>query len=695
MEFYPRLNQLFERKGPPELVVGRDKAAILKDPMDDNTILKVDDKKASDIITLEDLKKLKSTKSNYKTDLFQYLEDNGYDPATETEDSDLTYGDFWEAQVEKHKQNLKKYNEDKNLDEDRDFSISTELRQFFEEEGKGDEFNEFIDSIPGGEVKIPLDNLFDLMHDVVTSTSSTIHKKFMGYNLTLDKAMQTKWKKDMVEYIKSFSDVDELIDGDVYKNNILKDNTFLSTLFLVKAIGLGRGEILCLYLVKNSKVSGSGESFDLKVGGTKYEIKEYVMSGDCNTVSGCGNRAELRGIRLGTGGKLTRFGFWRNIQESTMKAQKINEQYGDVLESLVGKYFYKVWMNFIDDNFEGNPKAVLGGVAGGELGKERINVLKMWYYLAHEFTSKETGGADDEFTMATLKGPEVSPNTILIEPIKSDELKAGDSVIVKSNEDITEMITELRNLIYVRNPDQLDKDLENIPTQYFEKEGLDKFVVFRRKKVYIADAKDFTFITFSQAGVSLIEKDLIKDDQSAISKRAYDAWKKGIQDAISNSDSETEKESLKDIIKKFSLHDFVIEELNKDFEDLQQHKTSLKSKSKIKEKERREQKKLEKLKAKSNESFYPRLRDMKFLNEGISTYTPRTMEILFHDKESEINGLEFLNSLIGIKEITSHNVYNKKTYLVVVYTRQMINKIIDNFNALNIDYTFINDFVGE
>jgi hypothetical protein len=612
--FYPRLyNFINEGSTPPKIVVGRDSEVILFDKLNADRILKVGNKKATDKISIDELKNLKKfPKSNYRADLFNFLEQQGYnidELLSGTEPNiDVTYNEFWKEQVQKHNVELKQYNEEKGGDEDRNFEVSEELKAFFNENNKGNEFQIFIDSIPGGEVKIPLNNLFTIMNKVITNKGGSISTKFMGQPFNFDKSLIESWKKDMLEYIHFLTDVNQLTNSDLYQSKILKDGTFLNALFIIKAAGLGRGEILLLYMTNDSRVSGGSESFDLKIGDIKYEVKEYVMGSDCSSVERCSKKAEAGVIRLGTGGKVTRFQFWKNIQETIRVAQEIYEKYGDSLQSITGDYLYETWLNLIDDELD-HPKAVFGGVAGGEIGKERWNMLKLWYYLANEFTTKGISQTEDQFTMATLQGPDVKPDTILIEPVEKGELQVGDMIEVKSDEDITEMITLLKNLPYVKNPNQLDEDIKEMPIDYFEREGLDKFIVFRRKKIYIADGSQFSFAKISQAGVNIIESDLLKD-KADVGKRGYDDWKNAIQKEIDDAKTKEEKIAISDIAKKFNLYDFVIQELEKDFEESQTRKIEQKKMSSKKSSERTKQKRLELKKQKelvTTESFYPRL----------------------------------------------------------------------------------------
>ena len=56
----------------------------------------------------------------------------------------------------------------------------------------------------------------------------------------------------MVDFLKTYKNIDKV--NDIYVSNILKDNSFLGLLFLLKSAGVGRGELLLSYLIKNAKI---------------------------------------------------------------------------------------------------------------------------------------------------------------------------------------------------------------------------------------------------------------------------------------------------------------------------------------------------------------------------------------------------------------------------------------------------------
>ena len=73
------------------------------------------------------------------------------------------------------------------------------------------------------------------------------------------------------------------------------------SLFRLKPVGIGRGEVYCAWLYKDSFIQGGNESFDVQQGKVKYEVKEYTG----------GNKSSA--IRVGVEGSVSKFEFWKEI----------------------------------------------------------------------------------------------------------------------------------------------------------------------------------------------------------------------------------------------------------------------------------------------------------------------------------------------------------------------------------------------
>jgi hypothetical protein len=365
----------------------------------------------------------------------------------------------------------------------------------------------------------------------------------------LDIVGQKRWKKDMIKHIGNYSKPEDA--NPFYVNEILKHGEFLNALFMIEAMGMGRGELLMTYLIPGATFPGGSESYDLLIsGGNTYEIKDY------SNVEKPGKGA-IDGIRLGTGGKLTRFEFWKNLENSIKVAKNISKELSDNdLKQLLDPYLYTLWKYFIsDDNYNKNPKAISSAVAAGEVSDVRLNLIKLWFYLVHELVNRDLGNENgDKYTIAVLKGSNVQPKTVSISPIGDDNLKSGSILKVEADKNIQRAIDELSTLKYVKNPDQFQIDIDDVANEYFHhNEDIDYFLVFRPTKINIVGENGFVFAKITQAAVKIIEKEYLKSNDTA--KKAYDKWKSAM-DAAKKSASKEEKKSYDNVKKELSYKDF-------------------------------------------------------------------------------------------------------------------------------------------
>ena len=111
------------------------------------------------------------------------------------------------------------------------------------------------------------------------------------------------------------------------------------------------------------------------------------------------------------------------------------------------------------------------------------------------------------YTNVILRGPNATPIELSIKPIE----RAGDKIIVTpiqdDSQDITYINAELRRLKYVRQPSQLDVDLQEAVDQIIG-EGL-QFIVFRKDRVNVT--RDFRYVVIDAGRIRIIEKDVIPE----------------------------------------------------------------------------------------------------------------------------------------------------------------------------------------
>lgn len=602
--FYPRLYEAVEDLGPVDAptiksYMGKSSSKVKVDPVDDE-ILKVDDKVRRDKITLEDYIK---AKGKYKENLKRFLEAFNYNPDENEENHrynkkyektisagkkeekpikeiNLTYGDFWDYQLARiydeydlNSLELEKTTvQDKNIEDyPEEFEISSNIISYYEQNGKGEEFKNWISNIPTGtKINSSLIRFFRLLDQIITNDSGKSLKISGVVDIKelsvkeLDVSLQKNWKKHMIQHIGSYSSPEDL--NAVYKEQILKHGEFLNALFMIDAQGVGRGELLMTYCIPGSRFPGGGESYDLLVSekdkdlleirGVTYEIKDY------SNVEKQG-KGSIDSIRLGTGGKLTRFKFWKNLEKTIDIAKNIQSELSkEDIDQLLDPYLKKLWNNLISEKSytEKGSKAISSAVKAGELSDEKILMIKLWYYLVHELVQRGISKEEHEaYTIATLKGKGVAPKSVSISPIKPDDLKGGAKIDIESGKDLQRALQQLSTLEYVKNPDKFQEDMDNVANEYFKhNEDIDYFLVFRPEKINIVGENGFKFAKITQAAVKIIEKEYVKPGDKA--KQAYNNWKNAVDDYKSKASKE-EKKSYEDIKKEITYKDFYKTEL--------------------------------------------------------------------------------------------------------------------------------------
>jgi hypothetical protein len=361
----------------------------------------------------------------------------------------------------------------------------------------------------------------------------------------------------MIENIACVGKPDEA--NEFYKDKILKHGEFLNALFMIDAQGVGRGELLMTYLIPSATFPGGGESYDLLVsgdgkieaGGVTYEIKDY------SNIEKAGDAADS--IRLGTGGKLTRFSFWKNLEKSVDVAKAITADMSpEDLKNLLDPYLLKIWNNFIGDGK--GKRDIAAGVKSGEMSDVKIQLIKLWFYLVHELVIRGVGKSEEgEYTMAILKGPDTKAKTISITPTNDEALQKGGTIEIQSGKDVQRALQQLSTLDYVKDPNKFSEDMEGAADEYFNHNtDINYFLVFRPEKINTVGPGGFGFAKITQAAVKIIEKEYQKIDKK--SKTAYDKWKASVEIEKKKANPE-EKESYDNIIKNISYRDFLQTEI--------------------------------------------------------------------------------------------------------------------------------------
>ena len=252
-------------------------------------------------------------------------------------------------------------------------------------------------------------------------------------------------------------------------------------LFRLEPKGLGKGEIFLATLIDGSQINGGGFSFDMTANGQPYEIKDYT-----------GGKGNAKSIRLGTKGSVTRFKFWDEIV-TTLK--RIDQLRGTVENPKYDfhKYFDQPLLDaiaYLDDR--------RAFILAGNLNIKDKSYLMQFYREANALNSDIQG-----YTNVILRGPNATPVELSIEPLKKNP--DGSMVITPiedGSRDITYINTELRRLKYVRNPDEMDTDLQEAVDSIVA--GDLQFIVFRKDRIRVT--YDFRYVVIDAGKIRIIEK---------------------------------------------------------------------------------------------------------------------------------------------------------------------------------------------
>jgi hypothetical protein len=256
-------------------------------------------------------------------------------------------------------------------------------------------------------------------------------------------------------------------------------------MFNLEPKGMGKGEIFLAAAFRGAQAQGGGQSFDLLSNNQKFEVKDYRIG-------------KSKSIRLGTKGSVTRFKFWDEIV-TTLK--RLDQLRGTMENPKFNfhKYFHQELLDavaYLDNRRE--------FILAGNLNMKDKMYLDQFYREANSINSEIQG-----YTNVILRGPNATPVELSIQPMT--KLSDG-SIVIKpiddGSQDITYINAELRRLKYVRNPSELDVDLQQAVDQIVGEDL--QFIVFRRDRVNVTS--DFRYVVIDAGKIRIIEKDVIPED---------------------------------------------------------------------------------------------------------------------------------------------------------------------------------------
>ena len=321
-------------------------------------------------------------------------------------------------------------------------------------------------------------------------------------------------------------------------------------IFNIKAEGIGKGEVFCVWRY-NAVIQGGRESFDLDIGGIKYETKDY--SGTTTSKKGV-DLTKGGAIRVGVEGSVSKFPVWEDILLTTRIVERMNKINGwAMLPGADAKdpnhTDWETLMTAVKHITKRLKSVDLATkkeklyIKTGEFNKDDLAAFIVLYeqldILFKEFDSKQ-------FNQLDAKGPNQAPLTMVIAPIDFTDIPKNGGplkVIVKtaSREARPETIVNYwKKVPYVsstygkkgapeRSPEQFAKKLQAAVEQIIDDGQADYWMVFRGTKSNILmkiiskdDKAKFEYFSISQNGIKFKEP----GEQGTGEEQAFDFKKK-------------------------------------------------------------------------------------------------------------------------------------------------------------------------
>ena len=302
------------------------------------------------------------------------------------------------------------------------------------------------------------------------------------------------WKKaDMTEFAKLLWSKAKPTAGNYPSSGAAGD------LFDLKPSGAGRGEMWLGALIKNSKVQGGSESYDLAASGGPYEVKDYQGT----------NKSA---IRAGVEAAITKFDFWKQIVKTIEVIDEMEIQsYWDLLEYKLSPMMPGIVEKLIIEKKYLIQRGYSKIITGEFNSKGDYPSMVLFYQLANQLLQADPGGTFDQITLtgtgttdATYAIADIDPSKFSTGKKITLDLLGGDAAY---GSDIETVLNLLRTLDYVKNPSNFDIDINTAMETIIEGGKAKYWIIFRKSGMKIIEAKvsNFTYKAISQNGVKFAE----------------------------------------------------------------------------------------------------------------------------------------------------------------------------------------------
>lgn len=279
--------------------------------------------------------------------------------------------------------------------------------------------------------------------------------------------------RELVSYLYRYDSPWDLVP-DLYEDR----TTAIGKMYDIQSRGTGKAEIFIAWLIKDANIQGGKDSYDVNINETFYEVKDWSRQG---------NSSILTGVKS----KVSNFEFWEIVSDTM-----------NILYKLTGRRrknkfdFHGEFNSSIAEKVD----EILGlrsKILTGEMCKSDLILFDNFYREMYAQNVDIKG-----YTNIILRGPNMEPIEMTIKPIKNVD---GDTICLEKvyNQDHLYMLTELRRIKYVRNPDDFQGDMQSAVNEIVN--GI-TYIVFRNNRINIT--KDFVPDVVSISSLKFLERNL-------------------------------------------------------------------------------------------------------------------------------------------------------------------------------------------
>ena len=257
--------------------------------------------------------------------------------------------------------------------------------------------------------------------------------------------------------------------------------------------GVGRGEVLVSWLVKNSEIQGGSKNFDIfiTVGNKNYEVKDY-------------RGPKTKPIRLAVKSQVA----WYPVQYEINKTIRLLEK----LQMIAGgtrKFSFEE--HFKDQEFIDSANKILNRKVDIRKGSFGIKDKKNFEVFYSKVANIEH--IDNQYTVIELRGSGTKPQILSIAAVLPEQVDRGSfnvQVVSSKESEANIIVTNLRRIGYARNSESFSNDMQNAVNNAIK--GT-QTIVFRNSGVSVSPENNagpfFVYHSTTQGRMVIIEDSLI------------------------------------------------------------------------------------------------------------------------------------------------------------------------------------------